>query len=80
MSIPHVERGRMIAADHQNDLIDQVNENTSDIALLLISAGDDEHIQELIDTSVSAHVNDATPHPFYDDVPSLSLLFENGLV
>jgi hypothetical protein len=26
-----------------------------------------------------AHINDATPHPAYDDIPSLVLLFENGL-
>lgn len=26
------------------------------------------------------HVADTTPHPAYDDLPSLSLLFQNGLV
>lgn len=26
------------------------------------------------------HINDTTPHPAYDDIPSLVLLFENGLV
>lgn len=26
------------------------------------------------------HVNDPEPHPQYDDLPSLSLLFENGII
>lgn len=26
------------------------------------------------------HINDLTPHPAYDDIPSLVLVFENGLV
>jgi hypothetical protein len=29
---------------------------------------------------IEAHVASATPHPAYDDLPSLNLLFENGLV
>lgn len=29
---------------------------------------------------VDAHIADATPHPAYDDLQSLTLLFENGLV
>lgn len=83
MTIPNVERGRMITADQQNDLIDQVNENTSDIALLILSGGvgpDPEEIQGMIDTSVTSHVDDLTPHPVYDDLPSLTILFENGLI
>lgn len=26
------------------------------------------------------HLADTTPHPAYDDMPSLALLFENGLI
>ena len=26
------------------------------------------------------HIQDVTPHPTYDDIPSLTLLFENGLI
>lgn len=26
------------------------------------------------------HIEDLTPHPAYDDIPSLVLLFENGIV
>lgn len=26
------------------------------------------------------HLSDTTPHPAYDDLPSLTLLFENGLI
>lgn len=29
---------------------------------------------------LQTHVNSSTPHPAYDDIQSLSLLFENGLV
>lgn len=36
--------------------------------------------QTLIDDSVTAHVLTPEPHPAYDDLPSLLLLFENGLV
>lgn len=39
-----------------------------------------EAAQELIDTNIDVHVNDTTPHPAYDDTPSLVLLFNNGLV
>jgi hypothetical protein len=30
--------------------------------------------------SLEEHITDLTPHPAYDDIPSLVLLFENGLV
>lgn len=29
---------------------------------------------------INSHVASPTPHPSYDDLPSLTLLFENGLV
>lgn len=29
---------------------------------------------------LDAHINDATPHPAYDDLPSFTLIFENGLI
>lgn len=29
---------------------------------------------------LTTHVQDTTPHPAYDDLPSLVLLFENGLI
>lgn len=40
--------------------------------------------QEWLDTlmtidDLEGHINDETPHPHYDDLPSLTLLFENGL-
>lgn len=38
-------------------------------------------VQNMIDASVSSHINDPEPHPAYDvDMPSLVLLFENGLL
>jgi hypothetical protein len=30
--------------------------------------------------ALADHIIDDTPHPKYDDLPSLTLLFENGLV
>lgn len=32
------------------------------------------------EAELSAHINNPTPHPAYDDIASLELLFENGLV
>ena len=32
------------------------------------------------DSNLTGHITDFTPHPEYDDIPSLALLFENGLV
>lgn len=29
---------------------------------------------------ISLHLVDPTPHPAYDDLPDLSLIFENGLI
>jgi hypothetical protein len=30
--------------------------------------------------ALETHIDSATPHPVYDDLPSLNLLFENGLI
>lgn len=35
---------------------------------------------ETIRAAVQAHVNDTTPHPVYDDGPSLLLLYQNAKV
>lgn len=42
--------------------------------------GDPGDVQNLIDTALGGHVQDDEPHPAYDDLPSLRLLFENGLI
>jgi hypothetical protein len=79
MPIPHVPvRGR-VRASHQNLLIDQVNQNTTDISNLQAGGVPAEEVQQMIDASVTTHVNDTSPHPAYDDIPSLTVLFENGL-
>lgn len=41
--------------------------------------------QDWLDTimtqdDLANHVNSETPHPHYDDLPSLTILFENGLL
>jgi len=78
--IPHVPVKGTIRASHQNLLIDQVNQNTQDIANLQAGGLPAEEVQELIDASIAAHKNEETPHPAYDeDIPSLVVLFENGL-
>lgn len=30
--------------------------------------------------ALETHIDSATPHPVYDDLPSLTLQFENGLI
>lgn len=37
-------------------------------------------VQNMIDTSVTTHINSPAPHPAYDDIQDLTLVFENGLV
>jgi hypothetical protein len=37
-------------------------------------------VQQRIDDALITHVIDPEPHPAYDDMPSLTLLFENRLV
>jgi len=44
-------------------------------------AGDDSvAVHELIDTALNTHVNAPQPHPAYDDMLDLTLIFENGLI
>jgi hypothetical protein len=35
---------------------------------------------DVSDAVLLAHIDSTTPHPVYDDMPSLTLLFENGLI
>lgn len=37
-------------------------------------------VVELISDAVGGHIVDSEPHPAYDDMPSLVLIFENGLL
>jgi hypothetical protein len=50
------------------------------LSALELASGDPAAVQTQIDESISAHVNAVAPHPVYDDLPSLTLLFENGLI
>ena len=34
----------------------------------------------VIDDHIAVHAQSATPHPAYDDLPDLVLIFENGLI
>lgn len=77
--IPHVTPGVLITATAQNAMIDIVNEHDDDIAELQVAAGDPDAVQDLIDASLTAHVESATPHPVYDS-HRFDLIFLNGLV
>lgn len=37
-------------------------------------------VQDMIDTSVNTHIVAPLPHPAYDDIVDLRLVFENGLI
>lgn len=39
-----------------------------------------DQMDEAIGTALQAHINDPLPHPAYDDIPSLTLIFENHLI
>ena len=39
-----------------------------------------EWLAQLGSELVNSHIADSTPHPAYDDLPSLNILFENGLI
>lgn len=39
-----------------------------------------EPVEAVSEAEFLAHVQASEPHPAYDDIPSLTLLFENGLV
>lgn len=55
------------------DVVDEpINVNVFDDG----GTGDITAAQALLDK----HVNDPNPHSAYDDIPSLTLLFENGLL
>lgn len=43
-------------------------------------AGNPFIFQEMVNEAIDDHVNAPEPHPAYDDLPSLVLLFENGLI
>lgn len=79
MALPHVERGRIVAAFEQNAIIDEVNRLTQVVIDLGDNTGGGGNPGD-IDDAIEAHVVDPTPHPIYDDIPSLNVLFENGLV
>lgn len=55
--------------------------STSEV-LLFIESSVNNTIQnsQIISTLLSDHVNDQTPHPVYDDSPSLELLYQNAKV
>jgi hypothetical protein len=37
-------------------------------------------VEDMIDTAVTTHVQAPEPHPAYDDLQDLRLIFENGLI
>lgn len=45
-----------------------------------VPAGDGGVTEALVDSKIETHSESPTPHTAYDDIPSLSLVFQNGLV
>ncbi len=39
-----------------------------------------DYLAEHPSADLQAHIDSPTPHPAYDDVPDLVVLFENGLI
>jgi len=37
-------------------------------------------VRPVVDSALTTHIQDELAHPSYDDLPSLSLIFTNGLV
>lgn len=58
----------------------QVSVEETNSSILLGSSGPQGPKGDLDTAAINAHIANATPHPAYDDTPSLSLVFENGLV
>jgi hypothetical protein len=60
----------------------EVVDVSQDDGIVTVPSGglDQAAVQDWIDDSITAHILDPTPHPAYDDGPSLLLLFENGLI
>jgi len=79
--IPRVQKNTLITAAHQNLIIDQVNKNTEDIANLVEGGVPADQVQEMIDSALDDHIIAVEQHTAYDiDMPSLKVIFENGLV
>jgi len=51
-------------------------------ALEAVQAGsvDPDLLDEAVEARLAAHVDSPTPHPAYDEIPSLSLIFRNRLL
>lgn len=61
--------------------IGPVGPSAYDIAVANGFEGTEEQwLAQLGGELLEVHINDETPHPAYDDLPSLNLLFENGLI
>lgn len=50
------------------------------IELSYFSLEDETEYEPIADVLLQAHVDAAHPHPAYDDMPSLRLLYENAKV
>lgn len=66
------------------EVLQGVTANLADMAPLSASGGsyppgESAYTKSQVDAMVNGHINDPTPHPAYDDIPSLVVLFENGL-
>lgn len=45
-----------------------------------VSGSVQAYLAENMGTILAPHINSPTPHPAYDNIPSLVLIYENGLI
>jgi hypothetical protein len=70
-------------AKHHRDLAELANDLDDIVTRGRLSPTELEALVSRIagtGASLQNHVNAETPHPAYDDIPSMRLIFENGIV
>lgn len=64
----------------EDSLVEVITESSTIVEVSTAQPGPQGPKGENGDIALDAHVNDETPHPTYDDIVDLTLLFENGIV
>lgn len=69
------------AHDIRLDTLEQSDQEQNDRILAIeATSGDPDAVGNIVNAALSVHVQAAEPHPAYDDMPDLALIFESGLV
>lgn len=64
----------------EGELVTELDTNKQKIGDGINHYNDLPYTGEYVSVALDEHISSLTPHPAYDDMPSLTLLFENGLV